>query len=280
MADSGMPFVMTARMKQALRGHGLTDAAIAEMTPGAAHTLITTEAPCFTVIASLTPERLGKRYAVRPDGTLAKTSVATITRGVATTLAATPETLARALAEAAESTNQCLVLNSFIGARPGDPADIRLVSERTLARLTGGEIGDLAPGAPGYFTVGDRIVSARLKRLMAEPRFILIDADNPPGMPPEFAELASTTGSSRSKRSCRESRTAFASSIAAQRQGSSMAAARSGPKRRMPLSKFPILRNSICCETICASSRSARVSAFPRRAFRGSSPARSSAIRI
>jgi hypothetical protein len=188
MAD-GMPFVMTARMKQTLRGHGLTDAVIAEMTPGAAHKLIMAEAPCFTVIASLAPERLGKRYAVRPDGTLAKTSVATITRGVATTLAATPETLARALAEAAESTNKCVVLNSFLGARPGDPAEIRLVSEHTLARLTGGEIGDPPPGAPGYFTVGGRIVSARLKRLMDEPRFILIDADNPPGMPPEFAEL-------------------------------------------------------------------------------------------
>jgi hypothetical protein len=57
MAD-GMPFVMTARMKQTLRGHGLTDAVIAEMTPGAAHKLIMAEAPCFTVIASLAPERL------------------------------------------------------------------------------------------------------------------------------------------------------------------------------------------------------------------------------
>jgi hypothetical protein len=189
MGDVGMPFVMTLQMKQALRGHGLTDAAIAEMTPGAAHKVIMAEAPCFTVITSLAPERLGKRYAVRPDGTLAKTSVATITEGVATTLPATPETLARALTEAAESTNQCVVLNSFLGARPGDPAEIRLVSEHALARLTGGEIGDLAPGAPGYFTVGGRHVSARLKRLMDEPRFILIDADNPPGMPPEFAEL-------------------------------------------------------------------------------------------
>ena len=64
-----------------------------------------------------------------------------------------------------------------------------MVTEQALVRLTGAEIGDPSPGAPGYFTVNGRHVSARLKRLMAEPRFVLIDADNPPGMPPEFAEL-------------------------------------------------------------------------------------------
>ena len=147
MAD-GIPFVMTARMKQALRDHGLTDDVIAEMTPGDAHTLLMTGASCFTVITSLTPERLGKRYFIAPDGTMNKTSVATITRGVATTLAAMPEALARALAEAAASTNQVVVLGSFIGVKPGDPAEIHVVTERTLMRLTGGEIGDWPRARP------------------------------------------------------------------------------------------------------------------------------------
>ena len=186
----GMPFVITAAMKSALRERGLSAAEIAAMTPGDAHRLIIpADGPCFTVITSVAPERLGKRYLVEPDGALTKTSVATITRGVATTLAATPETLARALAEAAASTNQVVVLGSFLGAKPGDPAAIEVLTEKALARLTGSEIGDLAPGAPGYFTVNGRHVAARLKRLMDEPRFILIDADNPPGMPAEFAEL-------------------------------------------------------------------------------------------
>jgi Protein of unknown function (DUF3987) len=64
-----------------------------------------------------------------------------------------------------------------------------VVTERTLTRLIGGEITPASASAPGYFTVGGGHVSARLKRLMDEPRFILIDADNPPGMPAEFAEL-------------------------------------------------------------------------------------------
>jgi hypothetical protein len=178
MAD-GMPFVLTAAMKQSLRQQGMTAAEIAALTPGQAHKLIMAGATLFTVIAAQKPARLGKRYVVGADGMLAKTSVA-----------ATPEALARALAEAAESTNQVVVLGNFIGARPGDPAEIQVVTERTLMHLVGGEIGDLPPGAPGYFTVsGGRIVSARLKRLMDEPRFVLIDADNPPGMPAEFAEL-------------------------------------------------------------------------------------------
>ena len=187
--SAGIPFVMTNAMKEALRQRGFIDAVIAQMTPGEAHKLMMAEAPCFTVITSRTPARLGKRYFIGSDGALAKTSVATITKGVATTIAATPDALARALTEAAASTNQVVVLGSFRGARPGDPAQIHVVTEQALVRLTGGEIGDPSPGAPGYFTVNGRHVSARLKRLMAEPRFVLIDADNPPGMPPEFAEL-------------------------------------------------------------------------------------------
>lgn len=145
-------------------------------------------APCLTVIASVAPDRLGKRYVIGPDGALAKT-VATITKGVATTIEATPEALARSLAEAAELTNQVVVLGSFIGAKPGDPAEIHVVTESALVRLTGSEIGDPPPGAPGYFTVGGRYVSARLKRLMDEPCFILLDCDSPVGMPPELSEL-------------------------------------------------------------------------------------------
>ena len=58
---------------------------------------------------------------VGPDGALAKTSVATITRGVATTFAATPEALARALAEAAELTNRVVVLGGFSARNPAIP---------------------------------------------------------------------------------------------------------------------------------------------------------------
>ena len=46
---------------------------------------------------------------------------------------------------------------------------------------------------------------------MDEPRFILIDADNPPGMPAEFAELTLADRLVRSNRSCRGSRPACAS---------------------------------------------------------------------
>jgi hypothetical protein len=147
-----------------------------------------TTAACFTVIASQAPARLGKAYSLGPDGKLIKSSVASITEGRAITVAASPENIVDVLNQATKSDNMALVLDSFIGAAPDSPAYIQVTTEDRLQRLTGGKIGDA--NGQGFFTVDGAVVSARLKRLMQSSGWILLDADNPPGMPAHRATHA------------------------------------------------------------------------------------------
>ena len=195
-AGAGIPFVMTKAMKATLRARGLTDETIANMTPGQAHELLERdEAPiaCFTVITSTTPERIGKVYSLDAKGKLKKDRAkAAIAAGKATTIEATSENLVATLKRTTESENQVIALDSFIGATQGSPAEIGIVIEDELERLKDlkkGEIGAPGVGEPGYFTVNGKIVSARLKRLMQSSGWILIDADTPEGMPPQWARL-------------------------------------------------------------------------------------------
>jgi hypothetical protein len=146
-----------------------------------------TTTACFTVIESRSPARIGKIYSIGPDGKLVKSSVASITKGRATTLSATPKNIVDALSRAAESDNMALILDSFRGAGPGEPAEIQMVTEDKLKSLTGAEIS--AAAKQGFFVIESAIVSARLKRLMQSSGCILIDADNPPGMPESMAKL-------------------------------------------------------------------------------------------
>jgi Protein of unknown function (DUF3987) len=143
---------------------------------------------CFTVIASTAPDRLGKIYSLDAKRRLKKSAVAAIAAGKATTIEATPENLIAALKQTTESTNQVIALDSFIGATAGAPAEIGIVTEAELKRLIGGMI----PNAPetGFYTVKDKAIAARLKRLMQSSGWILIDTDTPEDMPAQWARLS------------------------------------------------------------------------------------------
>ena len=146
----------------------------------------------FTIIRSLAPVRLGKTYSVDANGKLVKTVAASIWQGRATTLEATPKNLVAALKRTTESESEVIVLSSFIGATPGSPAEIEVVTENKLESLKGlkkGEIGAPAAGELGYFYVKGKIVSARLKRLMRGSGWILLERDLPPGMPDAWKQL-------------------------------------------------------------------------------------------
>ena len=146
--------------------------------------------PCFTVITSTTPEQVGKIYSLDAKRRLRKTAVASIAAGDATTIEATPRNMVTALKRTTKSTNQVIALDSFSGATPGAPAEIGIVTEAELERRIGGRI----PSAPdtGFYTVNDKPVAARLKRLMQSSGWILIDADTPEGMPAQWARLSLT----------------------------------------------------------------------------------------
>ena len=143
---------------------------------------------CFTIVQSLQPARVGKRYSVDANGKLVKERpVASIYRGRATTFAATTENLVAALRLTTESSDTVLVLDSFRGAAPGSPAVIEVVTDEELGRLTDG--ADAASPNQGYFETEDAFWSARLKDRMEPSRYLLLDADNAAGMPEEWRKL-------------------------------------------------------------------------------------------
>ena len=163
----------------------------AEQAKAAVKTPHPLPAAYFTLITSTTPKRVGKSFSLDATGKLKKDRArAAIVAGKATTLEATPENLVTTLKRTTKSENQVIALDSFIGAVPGAPAEIGIVIEDELKRLKEGEIGAPGAGEPGYFTVNGKIVSARLKRLMQSSGWILIDADTPEGMPPQWARLS------------------------------------------------------------------------------------------
>ena len=135
----------------------------------------------------LNPPCAGKVYSLDGRGRLKKSAVASIAAGKATTIEATPENFVAALKQTTESTNQVIALDSFIGAAPGSPAEIGIVTEAELERLIGGTIGEAAD--TGFFKVKGKVVAARLKRLMQSSGWILFDADNAPGMSEEWRKL-------------------------------------------------------------------------------------------
>lgn len=138
----------------------------------------------LTILQSRVPSRLGKRFSVRADGSLQKEAVAQVTNGTATTLGGvTPQKLAGLISKLTEHDDIALMSGRFSGEAPGAAVD--LVTERELARLTGEPMAQVA----GVHTVNGRRVVARTKRSIEPGAWILIDADNPTGMPPGWASL-------------------------------------------------------------------------------------------
>ena len=138
----------------------------------------------ITIIESHKPSVVCKKYTLQPDGTLKKTVIASITEGVGASKAVPDAySLVSVLRDVTESTNLVLCTGEWRNAadRP-----FAIIPEETLARLMQSRVGEVAGGVidkEGY------LVSARLKRGIEPSCLILLDADNPPGMPPEWAEL-------------------------------------------------------------------------------------------
>ena len=138
----------------------------------------------ITLIESENPSRLGKLYTMGADGVLEKHAVANITRGTATALAMPPPTdFAALLRKASELENTAIMSGRFCGANQEEP--VTLVTEKKLGRLLGLE--GQPPG--GVQTIGGELYAARLKRGIEPGSWILIDADNPPGIPAAWAAM-------------------------------------------------------------------------------------------
>ncbi len=130
-----------------------------------------------TVIRSIRPNMVCKRYTAGPDG-IQKTAVASVTEGEAETRDV-PDAAAMLalLGEVTEAPNLVLCPGVFHGA---GRAPFRIVPEAQLAAMLGSKVGEV-PG--GVQTIGGMPIAARLKRGITPGPWLLLDADNPPGMP-------------------------------------------------------------------------------------------------
>lgn len=139
----------------------------------------------MTLVKSTKPEMLGKRYELDEHGKLTKSAVAQIWEGQTKAHDfETPEELAKVLKDVCETSDIALMSGRFVGAEPKEK--INLVTERALAE----RLGCLLKDVPGGVNIidGDKY-AARLKRGIVPSAWVLIDADNPPGIPSDWAAM-------------------------------------------------------------------------------------------
>lgn len=138
-----------------------------------------------TVIKSVQPETLGKCFESDGAGKITKNAIANVREGKATTLALrTPEGLQWVISRACEASNLAIMPGRFSNAPNG--AKLSLVTEAKLVELLKCETKQ-APG--GVQEVNGEKYTARLKRGIENSDWLLIDADNPPGIPQDWAAL-------------------------------------------------------------------------------------------
>ena len=139
----------------------------------------------MTLIHSTQPKTLGKRYTLDDDGKLTKNSIAQVWEGQTRALdIETAEELAEVLRHVCETSNIALMSGRFVGAEHGEK--INLVTEAGLAEQLGCAKKDV-PG--GVQIIGTKRYAARLKRGIEPSAWVLIDADNPPGIPGDWAAM-------------------------------------------------------------------------------------------
>jgi hypothetical protein len=141
-------------------------------------------ATTITVLTSIKPKTTGKAYTLEPDGTLSKKAVVAITDATAEMIEVpTAEAMLAVIEQVTQSTNQVLVLNGFKNWSIGLPFNI--VTNDRLEQLLGKPVGDR-----GVYEVDCLPFAARLKRSVTPSVWLLLDADNPVGIPPEWAALS------------------------------------------------------------------------------------------
>jgi hypothetical protein len=144
----------------------------------------TSTSDAITIITSFAPKFVGKKYYPGPNGSLIKRVVATIWRGEGQTIEVpTAAAMAAVLGQTTPSTNLALVLSRFNGDdAPGHP--FQIVTEPALEVRLGRPVG-----CEGLYKVGKERVAARVKRGMQSSVWVLLDADNPTGMPIDWQIL-------------------------------------------------------------------------------------------
>ncbi len=133
----------------------------------------------ITVLTSSFPEQVCKKYKL-VNGVLDKRAVANVVKAKAKMVPIeTAADLVAVLREVTESSNQVVVAGRWIGGE--EPFEV--ITEKELVKLVGVK-GEQIEG--GVHDVGGCRVAARLKRSISSSGLMLLDADDPEGMPPEW----------------------------------------------------------------------------------------------
>ena len=139
----------------------------------------------ITLIETIRPQSLGKNFELSSDGTLIKNVIANISEGTVTTLATvTPKRLKNILNIASLRDDITLMPGRFINEQ--HKAEAKLITQKNLAKKLGCSESDV-PG--GVQEIGDERCVARLKTGIEPSDWIVIDADDPAGIPDKWRVL-------------------------------------------------------------------------------------------
>lgn len=139
----------------------------------------------ITLLKSTKPKTLGKRFELNAEGKITKNAIANVWEGETKALDfATVEEFAERLMRVCEASEIALMSGRFLGAELKEV--VNLVTERKLSELLGCELQNV-PG--GVQIVREKKFTARLKRGIEQDTWVLIDADNPEGIPPKWAAM-------------------------------------------------------------------------------------------
>jgi hypothetical protein len=139
----------------------------------------------ITLIRSIVPEKVCKTYTQNGEA-LEKNVIANVSDGEGITLSVPDaDAMVKVLERITE--RQDLVICPGVWHNAQDRAMFKIMTERRLADTLGVDLAHAPGGVVEH--AGDRI-SARLKRGIDYSSWMLLDADNPPGMPAAWAALS------------------------------------------------------------------------------------------
>lgn len=138
----------------------------------------------ITVIKSVNPDKVCKTYTLKDDA-LEKNVIANVNEGEAVTVQVDDaQAMMKVLRKVTDRTDLVLCAGTWHNAQIGQR--FRVLSEKALAQRLGSSLGEVQGGVIEHH---GELISARLKRGIDYSHWMLLDADNPAGIPPEWARM-------------------------------------------------------------------------------------------
>ena len=139
----------------------------------------------LTLIKSKTPSKVCKIFSLDETGGLAKEAIANISEGRARRVHVPDAmSLVKILKSITERQNLVLCLGVWHGSQAG--REFGLTTEKNLCDLLDDKIGKVRGGVIDH---RGQLISARLARGIDYSNWLLLDADNPPGIPHNWAKM-------------------------------------------------------------------------------------------